>query len=298
MGAGASLGSTESYPGPSTACKTGAQDELRPKAPGRGPAMRVELDPGLRRGTAKGPLFGIAFALALLALLPLRLAAGWFGLEGAGLSAREVRGSVWGGGLNEARIAGVPLGDLRAGLDPLALLGGRARVNLERPGDNGNALNGAIGIGRHETGIDDVTARLPLGMVLAPLPVVAIDLNDVSARFRDGRCVSAEGSARAVIEGGMAEPFRGGGLSGNARCDGGALLLPLVSQSGFARVSVRLSGGGRYRAELLVRGDAGSREGLLRAGFAPRAGGYGLSAEGWFSMVDQKFVRSKKASSP
>lgn len=228
----------------------------------------------------KSLLFGIAFALALLALLPLRLAAGWVGIGDAGLSAREVRGSVWGGALSEARLASVPLGDLRAGLDPLPLLVGRARVNLERPGDDGDALKGAISIRRHETGIDDVTARLPLGSIFAPLPVVAIDLNDVSARFRDGLCVSAEGGARATIEGEMAA--LGGGLSGNARCDGGALLLPLVSQSGMARVAVRLSGGGRYRAELLVRGDMGAPERLLAAGFASRTGGYGLSVEGAF----------------
>jgi general secretion pathway protein N len=227
-------------------------------------------------------LFGLAFVLALLAVLPLRLAAGWVGIDDAGLSAREVRGSVWGGTLSEARIASVPLGDLRAGLDPLPLLVARARVNLERPSDDGDVSRGAISIGRRETGIDDVTARLPLGTVFAPLPVAAIDLNDVSAHFRDGLCVSAEGSARATIEGEMAGAFPGGGLSGNARCEGGALLLPLVSQSGLARVAVRLSGAGRYRAELLVRGDVGAEDRLLAAGLAPRAGGYGLSVEGVF----------------
>ena len=227
-------------------------------------------------------LFGTIFAIALIALLPLRLAAGWVGIGDAGLSAREVRGSVWGGRLSEARIASVPLGDLRAGLDPLPLLAGRARVDLERPGDDGDVSRGAIGISRHETGIDDVTARLPLGSVFAPLPVAAIDLNDVSVRFRDGLCVFAEGSARATIEGEMAGSVPGGALIGNARCDAGALLLPLVSPSGMARVAVRLSGGGRYRVELLVRGDEGVRERLLAAGFAPRAGDYGLSVEGVF----------------
>ena len=222
------------------------------------------------------------FALALLALLPLRLAVDWVGIGETGLSAREVRGSVWGGTLSEARIASVPLGDLRAGLDLLPLLVGRARVNLERPGEGSDALKGAISIGRHEAGIDDVTARLPLGSVFAPVPVVAIDLNDVSARFRDGLCVSAEGGARATIEGEMAGALLGGALSGNTRCNGGALLLPLVSQSGMARVAVRLFGGGRYRAELLVRGDEGVRERLLAAGFASRAGGYGLTVEGVF----------------
>jgi len=212
--------------------------------------------------------------------LPLRLAAGWVGLGEAGLSAREVRGSVWGGTLSEARIAGVPLGDLRAGLDPLPLLAGRARMNLERPGDD--ALKGGISIGRHEMGIDDVTARLPLGTVLAPLPVAAIDLDDVSVRFRDGLCVSAEGSARAAIEGGTAVPVLGGTLGGNARCENGALLLPLINQSGTGRIAVRLFGGGRYRADLLVRGDEGLRDKLRGAGLAPRPEGFGLSVEGVF----------------
>jgi general secretion pathway protein N len=228
----------------------------------------------------------LMFALALLVLLPLRLAAGWLGMDDAGLTAREVRGSVWSGRLSEARISSAQLGDLRAGLDPVPLLTGRARVSLERRGDDGDALKGAISISRHETGFDNVTARLPLGRVLAPLPVVAIELNDSSARFRDGLCLSAEGSARATIDGEMAGALfdggLGGGLSGNARCDGGALLLPLVSQSGLARVVVRLSGGRHYRADLLVRGPAVARDRLLAAGFAPRADGYGLSVEGVF----------------
>ena len=40
-----------SFPGPSTACKAGAQDKLEPQAQGRGPGAKLGLDPGLRRGT-------------------------------------------------------------------------------------------------------------------------------------------------------------------------------------------------------------------------------------------------------
>jgi hypothetical protein len=77
---------------------------------------------------------GIAFAAALLALLPLRLVAGWVGLDETGLSAREVRGSVWSGRLSETRIAGLLLGDLHAGLEPLPLLVGRVRVAVRLSG--------------------------------------------------------------------------------------------------------------------------------------------------------------------
>ncbi len=52
--------SLDPFPGPSTACKAGAQDKLQPEAEGRGPGgaaeteQEEELDPGLRRDDA-GP---------------------------------------------------------------------------------------------------------------------------------------------------------------------------------------------------------------------------------------------------
>jgi general secretion pathway protein N len=51
--------------------------------------------------------------------------------------------------------------------------------------------------------------------------------------------------------------FRGldlaNGLTGDARCDGGALLLPLASQSGQERIDLRIRADGAYEATMRIR---------------------------------------------
>lgn len=235
----------------------------------------------IRLRTRPAVLFGALFVIALIVFLPLRLALGWFGLGEAGLSARAATGSVWAGGLSEARFGDVALGDVRARLSPIQLLVGRARVNLASRQAEG--LRGAIGISRHSMGIDDVTGQTPVGAVFAPLPITALDLSDVSIRFRDGQCDHAEGRVRATImgdAGGYALPAL---MEGTARCEGGAVLLPLASQAGSEAVALRLWGDGRFRAGLtLQQVDPALATKLRLAGFQPSAQGYQLSVEGRF----------------
>ena len=88
----------------------------------------------IRLTTGPGALFLAFFVAALIAFLPLRLALGWFGLAEQGMTAREVTGSIWAGELREARFGQVALGDLSAGVSPLPLLVGRARVDLDGSG--------------------------------------------------------------------------------------------------------------------------------------------------------------------
>lgn len=225
-------------------------------------------------------LFFVGALLALLiALLPLRLAADWLGLGERGFAAREARGSIWSGKLVDTRIAGLALGDLRTDLNVAPLLLMRARVDFKRPGNEDE--RGAISLAPNGLGIDDVTGRLPIGPLFAPLPISTLDLGDVSAHFRGSRCVFAEGRASTRLEGDVAGISLPGGLSGNARCDAGALLLPLVSQSGMERIALRFFEGNHYRADFLVRGgDAALRERLLAAGFTPGPAGYLLSVVG------------------
>ena len=222
-------------------------------------------------------LAAILFAIALIALMPMRLAAEWAGLDDLGITARTARGSVWSGTLAETRYGGIALGDLDAGIDPLPLFAGRLRIGFEQ----GESMRGAISLARGSISTDDVTARLPLGSTFAPLPLAALELDDVNARFRDGACAAAEGRVRAVVDRGALGLDLPGGLSGNARCDGDALLLPLASRSAMEAVSLRLSADHRWRAELMVRpGDASARDRLLAAGFTRRGAGYGLSVQG------------------
>ena len=236
--------------------------------------MRVNLPWG------RAALLGAMLLAALVLTFPLRLAAGWFGLDAFGVSAREVRGSVWSGRLGEARLASLPIGDVGARLNLLPLLAGRARIDLSRDGESPDRLEGAISVSRNGGGIDDATARVALGPLLAPLPLLAMDLSDVSVHFKDGLCEKAEGRVRAEIDGAAMGLSLPGGLSGNARCDGGALLLPLVSQSGMEAVSLRLISGSRYQAEVSVRPGEAGPERLLASGFSLKGDSYVMSLGG------------------
>jgi general secretion pathway protein N len=238
--------------------------------------MRIRLP--LRR-TA---FFLAALAFALVALLPLRLAAGWFDLNGRGLAAREARGSLWAGALKEAQFGAVPLGDLEARLDVLPLFLGRARLSLSRDEADGR-FEGAVTVSRHGFGLDDLSGQLRLGALFAPLPVATLDLQDLSVRFANNMCAHAEGAVRAGLGGEAAGMLLPAGLNGTARCAEGALLIPLASQAGLERLNLRIHADGRWRADLLVRpSDPAAQARLSAAGFALSGGAYVRRIEGSF----------------
>ena len=207
----------------------------------------------LRGNRARIAFFAAALLFALVALLPLRLAIGWFALDGRGLAARDVAGSLWLGLLEDAQFGGVALGDLEAGLRVLPLFLGRGRIDVERVGD-GPPLEAGITATRHGFGIDDATGMVPLGGA-SGLPIEAVELDDVSVRFAGGLCDHAEGRVRAQLAGALA-PLLPGGLAGEARCDGAALLLRLRGQSGAEGMDLRLLENGRYKEQLVGRGAA------------------------------------------
>lgn len=234
----------------------------------------------IRLRTGPVALFGALMLVALIVFLPMRLVLGMVGLGEAGMSARSVTGSVWDGRLEEARFGTLPLGSLDASLSPLALLIGRARVSVDGAADT---LHGAIVLSRHGQGIDAMTATLPTGGAFAPLPVTALVLDGVTIHFVDGSCDRAEGRVRARLVGdaaGIALPTE---LSGMARCDGAALLLPLASQAGTESIQLRVTGEGRYTAQLrLSPSDPAAAQRLAETGFTAGEGGYRLSIEGRF----------------
>ncbi len=238
--------------------------------------MRIRLPLG------RTLFFVCAFLFALGALLPLRLALHWFGLDERGFAAREAKGSLWFGALSEAQFGTIALGDLKAELRGLPLLLGRARVDLSRSEET-NPLTGAATISRHSFGIDDMTAKLDLGSAFAPLPVATLDLTQLTVRFVDGACAQAEGLVKASVSGDIAGIQLPGGLSGNARCDNGALLLPLVSQPGTEALNLRLRNDGSYTVELAARPvDDAMRDRLVGSGFQLGPSGYVLRATGRF----------------
>jgi general secretion pathway protein N len=236
----------------------------------------------IRLNMKRTVLFTALLAFALVALLPLRIVAGWYALEGRGLAAREANGSLWLGALKEAQFGALPLGDLQARLNVLPLFLGRARLSLSRdqPDDR---FGGAVTVSRHDFGVDDVTGRLRTGAIFAPIPIAMLDLADVSAHFDGGQCSSAEGEVRAVFAGHMAGLMLPSGLRGSVRCSEGALLLPLVSQSGMEQVNLRFMADGRWRIDLAVRSfDPATATSLTAAGFMPSGGTLVRRVEGSF----------------
>jgi len=229
-------------------------------------------------------LFGGMMLVALIVLFPMRLALGLFGLASEGLSAREVTGSVWWGGLNEAHYGNVALGDVGAGLSPIQLIVGRARIDVWGKEGAANAdLNGAVSFSRNTSGVDDVTATIPAGDAFAPVPITAIQFDDVSVRFRDGRCETAEGKVTATIAGTMPQLNLPPTLAGNARCEGGALLVPLASQAQTESIAVTIEADGKYRAVLTVRpSDPALGVALMGAGFRQTSAGYRMTVNGNF----------------
>ena len=229
-------------------------------------------------------LFGGMMLVALIVLFPMRLALGTFGLAREGLSAREVTGPVWWGGLNEAHYGNVALGDVSAGLSPIRLLIGRARIDVTgREGAANANLTGAVSFSRNTSGVDDVTATVPAGDAFTPVPITAIQLDGVSAHFRDGRCETAEGKVTATIAATMPQLNLPPTLSGNARCEGGALMIPLASQAQTESIAVTIEADGKYRATLTVRpSDPSVGVALMGAGFHQTNGGYRMTVNGNF----------------
>jgi general secretion pathway protein N len=221
-------------------------------------------------------VFAAVFVIALVALIPMRVAIAALGLHDRGFAARTAEGEMWYGNFRDARLGDVALGDLRAAVDPLALLLGRANVAMGGPAGSGWIMvaNGSLGVGR-------MTVRLPTGRQFAPLPLDAVALEDATIRFDRGRCAKAEGRVRATFSGDVAGLSLAQGLSGTPRCEAGQLVLPMISQSAMERITLRIASNGAYTGEFVVKpGDPSVAARLASAGFVPAQGGHMLRLAG------------------
>ena len=117
-----------------------------------------------------------------------------------------------------------------------------------------------------------IAAAADVGLAPGPGDVLVISQKAVS---------KAEGRVRAQMAGQFPGLNLTQGLSGVASCDGEALLLPLVSQSGLEKVNLRIWRSGRYVAEMRVEtADAVLGDALAKAGFAGTGGARELKVEG------------------
>ncbi len=224
-------------------------------------------------------LFLVVLFLAMLAVgVPLRVALDRLGFDERGLGARAVTGSLWSGELTEAHFRGIALGDLEASLSPLALLVGEARMTL-----TGAAWRGTLIQAGSRVGVAGLTGRLGTEALPAALPVDMIEFESADIRFRDGVCAEAAGMVRLEPRAAAPGMARLGQLAGALRCDGDAVLAPLLSGSGNERVDLRLFGDGRYRLTLVVKADDPAVAAALAAnGFVATTDGLTMTTEGSF----------------
>lgn len=226
-------------------------------------------------------ILAVAFLLALVAAMPLRFPFMLAGAEDMGLTARSIRGPVWWGAAEELQAGPVRIGTVDVMLSPWQLFLGRARFDISRQKGQPDDIVGGLTAGVASHGIDDMTGTLPMGGALAPLPVSAVALQDVSIAFSGARCVRAEGRVRAILSAGAPGLDLANGLAGEIRCDGTDLLVPLVGQSGVERMELRIDGEGHYRGTMTVATSDPVLSGALGAmGFQAAGGNQVLRVEG------------------
>jgi general secretion pathway protein N len=236
---------------------------------------------GLLASTRARLLFGAALLVGLVATFPLALAFRMAGLDAMGLAARSLRGPVWWGGAEELTVAGVRIGTVDMFLDPLRLLIGTVRLDAARVLGRPDDLAGGISLGMGSHGLEKVTGSFAIGHLVEPLPISRAELDGFTVRFVAGRCAFAQGRVRVHVPALVAGLSLANGLTGEARCDGEALLLPLVSQSGQARLELRVSGDGGYEAQMRVSGATPTMASALAAsGFRPAGGEQRLRVTG------------------
>jgi general secretion pathway protein N len=205
-------------------------------------------------GTTRAKIMlAVILIVGLLVTWPLRAAFSIFGLKDMGVAARSLRGPIWWGGAEELQIRGVQIGTVDVFLNPLQLLIGRVRIDIARRIGAPNDISGAITIGFGGRGIDDVTGALALAAPLAPLPVSRVEFEGLSIRFSGGQCMEAQGRVRARVPALISGLSLANGLSGEVRCAGDAVELPLVSQSGLEQLTMRIAEDGSYQATMRVR---------------------------------------------
>ena len=232
--------------------------------------------------------WGIAALLLALILLiatfPMRLALAWSGASDAGVTAREVRGSVWSGELVEARLGALPLGTVRASLSPLALLGGDTELAFSRTDARLGALAGRLH-GSNPRGVSDVNGTTTMSGGLGMLPVDTIRFEGATLRFDvAGKCIAASGRLQLAVGAPIAGLDLSRGLSGPLRCAGGRAQAALASQSGMERLTLSFDGNGAYRARLAINvdRDPAMAAALAALGFRTGPGGFVLATTGRF----------------
>ena len=220
--------------------------------------------------------------ILLIALFPLRLALGLVGIDGRVLSARLVEGSVWSGSIQDLRIGPAPVGDVYARLKFWPLLTGEARFAVDRPAFPGFPPI-AVEIARGWSGfsVSGLSADLPASQLIG-LPLGIIRAENLSFRFRNGGCQEASGQLRLDAAAILPGVELNNGFTGQARCEGGKLLIGFDSQTGLEKLDIAVDAKGRYVAKLSVAVTQGDTMTWLQRGFRQRDDRWVMQSKGQF----------------
>lgn len=220
----------------------------------------------------------------VIATFPMRLALGLSGATDAGITARDVRGSIWSGELAEARLGVLPLGTVRASLSPIALLGGNVELAFSRADERLGALAGRLH-GSNPRGVSDVSGSTSMSGGLGMIPVDTIRFEGTTVRFDDaGKCASATGRVQLAVTAPIAGLDLSRGLSGPLSCAKGRAQAALASQSGMERLMLSFDARGAYRAQFSINvdRDPAMAAALAALGFRAGPGGFVLATSGRF----------------
>lgn len=196
-------------------------------------------------------VLALLFLAALVLLVPLRLV-----LAGVpALSARSVEGPAWAGTAFDFKAGPVPLGTVDVGLMPLSLLTGQTEVWLARRTDKGaTPFTARVAGGADWLRLRAVEGSLAVGDGLGTLPVTSAGFGSFDLAMDGGRCTAASGRVTltlAPLSVLMPGPLV---LSGEARCQGGALVIPMQGAGGMERLLLKITGDGAWNADLSLKG--------------------------------------------
>lgn len=229
----------------------------------------------------------IGFVLAAIVFFPLSVALDLAGAGAVGISGRHVRGTIWNGRIDAAQIGGVPLGDLDVRLMPMSLL--RGRMQLDVAGHSSAPTNGRVWASPTGFGADALTATLPVGPALSPLPSANVSLVNAAFAFEGEDCRSASGQVRLTLDRGGPVWPGGSVLMGPARCVPGVRGAPdgvgatLRGASALDSLTLSIRPDGRYSALAAIRATSPMLGmALTLAGFRETQAGYVRQIEGQF----------------
>ena len=219
--------------------------------------------------------FGISL-LALLLLLPLRVALPESDLQRLGLSARQVGGTIWAGRIGELMLGRQLLGTFDVRLDPGALLLGRIAMPFERLDTVQGPLTGTLRAGGTLRGVERLNGAMPAGNLLGGAPIDTITFTDTTVLFAGGRCSQASGRLAANLAVRFGPLALDGGFRGTIACDGERVRARLASDAGTERVEFFVSSEGRVRGWVTIRSPLPGLDVILST-YGFRAGPDGLS---------------------